>query len=79
MKMSRAIRLAASFAVAALFVMCWQLLADYRFINPVFLPGPDRAWNALVRGITAGDLGYGTSAMITSVEDRLLRRRARAR
>lgn len=56
-KGSRAVWLAASFVVAALFVVGWQLLADYKLVNPVFLPGPDRAWTALVRGFTTGDLG----------------------
>ncbi|WP_342363880.1 ABC transporter permease [Terrarubrum flagellatum] len=56
MKPSRALWLAASFAVAALFVVGWQLLANYKLVNPVFLPGPDRAWVALMRGFTTGDL-----------------------
>jgi sulfonate transport system permease protein len=46
----------ASFAVAAGFVGLWQLTANARLISPVFLPGPDRAWAALVRGVTEGDL-----------------------
>jgi sulfonate transport system permease protein len=46
----------ASFAVAAGLVMLWQAIADARLVSPVFLPGPDRAWNALVRGVTEGDL-----------------------
>jgi sulfonate transport system permease protein len=46
----------ASFAVAAGFVVLWQMAANARLISPVFLPGPDRAWAALVRGLTEGDL-----------------------
>ena len=46
----------ASFGVAAGLVMLWQAIADARLVSPVFLPGPDRAWNALVRGVTDGDL-----------------------
>ena len=57
MKKSRALWLLASFLLAALFVWIWQLVADYKLVNPVFLPGPDRAWTALVRGFTTGDLG----------------------
>ena len=46
----------ASFAVAAGFVGVWQLIANLKLVSPVFLPGPDRAWTALVRGFTTGDL-----------------------
>lgn len=56
MTRSRILWLVASFATAAAFVWIWQLVADYRLVNPVFLPGPDRAWTALVRGFTTGDL-----------------------
>jgi len=45
-----------SFAVAAAFVALWQLVANLKLVSPVFLPGPDRAWAALMRGITSGDL-----------------------
>jgi ABC-type nitrate/sulfonate/bicarbonate transport system permease component len=47
---------AASFAVAAGFVGLWQMIANLRLVSPVFLPGPDRAWAALVRGFESGDL-----------------------
>lgn len=47
---------AASFLVAAGFVVLWQLVADLKLVSPVFLPGPDRAWASLVRGFTSGDL-----------------------
>ena len=46
----------ASFAVAAGFAALWQLIADWRLVSPVFLPGPDRAWSALLRGFSGGDL-----------------------
>lgn len=46
----------ASFAVAAGFVGIWQLVANFKLISPVFLPGPDRAWAALMRGLATGDL-----------------------
>lgn len=45
-----------SFAVAAGFVALWQLIVDLRWVSPVFLPGPDRAWSALLRGFSGGDL-----------------------
>jgi sulfonate transport system permease protein len=45
-----------SFAVAAGFVGVWQIVADLRLVSPVFLPSPDRAWAALIRGFGSGDL-----------------------
>jgi ABC-type nitrate/sulfonate/bicarbonate transport system permease component len=45
-----------SLAVAAAFVGVWQVAANQRLISPVFLPGPDRAWAALVRGFSNGEL-----------------------
>jgi sulfonate transport system permease protein len=45
-----------SFAVAAGLVGLWQLIANWRLVSPVFLPGPDRAWAALQRGFAGGDL-----------------------
>ena len=45
-----------SFAVAAGFVALWQLIVDWRLVSPVFLPGPDRAWSALLRGFSGGNL-----------------------
>ena len=48
---------AASLLVGALFVLLWQYVADARLVSPVFLPGPDRAWAALVRGFGSGVLG----------------------
>ncbi len=64
MKPSRLLWLAASFGVAALFVMLWQFAADHKLVNPIFLPGPDRAWNALVRGFATGDLGVKLMATV---------------
>ncbi len=46
----------ASFAVAAGFIALWQMIANLKLVSPVFLPGPDRAWAALVRGFSDGDL-----------------------
>lgn len=55
----------ASFAVAAGFVGLWQLIANLKLISPVFLPGPDRAWAALMRGFATGDL---TSKLVGTLE-----------
>ncbi|HVV93874.1 MAG TPA: ABC transporter permease [Hyphomicrobiales bacterium] len=59
----RAAWLIGSIAVTALLVLVWQLIADYSGIPPVFLPGPDRSWNALMSGI-GGELGMVTVATI---------------
>lgn len=56
MRSARILWLVASFVTAALFVWLWQFVADHKLVNPVFLPGPDKAWAALVRGFTTGDL-----------------------
>lgn len=55
----------ASFGVAAGFVGLWQLVANFKLISPVFLPGPDRAWAALMRGLATGDL---TSKLVGTLE-----------
>lgn len=47
----------ASVLVAAGLVLVWQKVADARLISPIFLPGPDRAWAALVNGFANRDLG----------------------
>jgi sulfonate transport system permease protein len=54
----RLIRFILSFFVGAFFIYLWQLCADLRIVSPVFLPGPDRAWAALVNGVTRGELGH---------------------
>jgi sulfonate transport system permease protein len=46
-------------------VALWQYVADARLVSPVFLPGPDRAWTALVEGLTGGEL---LSKLIGTVE-----------
>jgi len=48
--------LGGSLLVAAGFVASWQFVADHRLVSPVFLPGPDRAWGALTRGLGGGAL-----------------------
>jgi ABC-type nitrate/sulfonate/bicarbonate transport system permease component len=52
-----------SIAVTAALVFGWQLFADYSGVPPVFLPGPDRSWDALMNGI-GGELGAVTLATI---------------
>jgi sulfonate transport system permease protein len=43
-----------SFFVAAAFVALWQLIADRELVSPIYLPGPDRAFRALVDGLSYG-------------------------
>lgn len=47
----------ASFAFAASLVVAWQLVANAQLVSPIFLPGPDRAWAALVNGFADRGLG----------------------
>jgi ABC-type nitrate/sulfonate/bicarbonate transport system permease component len=53
---ARLVWLAASLAFLAALILFWQFIADNRYVSPVFLPGPDRAWGALMQAITKGDL-----------------------
>lgn len=48
--------LLASLAVAALFVWLWQWVANSGLVSKVFLPGPDRAYAALVKDFHSGKL-----------------------
>lgn len=43
------------FVLAGVITM-WQLISDWGYVSRVFLPGPDRVWAALVRGVKSGDL-----------------------
>jgi ABC-type nitrate/sulfonate/bicarbonate transport system permease component len=64
MTLDRLLWTAGSVGVTALLVLCWQLVANYAGIPPVFLPGPDRAWAALVSGVMSGDLISLTAATV---------------
>lgn len=64
MRTSRILSLMASFAVAALFVLAWKLITDYKLVSPVFLPAPDRTWAALMRGFSNGDLAVKLLATV---------------
>jgi sulfonate transport system permease protein len=46
----------ASLVVVVGFIAAWQAIADFKLVSPVFLPGPDRAWAALVHGFVARNL-----------------------
>ncbi len=64
MTRNRILWLAGSLAVAALFVLLWYWVAVNKLVSPVFLPGPDRAWAALVKGMTTGDLAVKLAATV---------------
>jgi sulfonate transport system permease protein len=61
--------IAASSAVTAALVGLWQIVANLRLVNPVFLPGPDKAWNALIDGFASGQLG---SDLLTTTQRMLI-------
>lgn len=61
---ARALWMLGSIGITALVVIGWQLIADYSGIPAVFLPGPDRAWRALVAGFSSGDLTQLSRATI---------------
>jgi sulfonate transport system permease protein len=42
--------------VLGLLVVLWQVVANSKVIPPLYLPGPDRTWAALIHGLTASDL-----------------------
>jgi ABC-type nitrate/sulfonate/bicarbonate transport system permease component len=46
----------ASFAFAALVIALWQLEASLELISQIYLPGPDRTFAALFKGISSGVL-----------------------
>jgi sulfonate transport system permease protein len=50
--------LLASVTFSGMLVYGWQLIADNKLISPVFLPGPDRAWAALLDGFSQGTLQH---------------------
>ena len=53
-----------SIAVTGGLVALWQAAADHGGIPPVFLPGPDKAWHALVAGFENGPIAKVTAATI---------------
>jgi ABC-type nitrate/sulfonate/bicarbonate transport system permease component len=61
---ARILWLAASLVVTAALVAGWQLIADLQLISPIFLPGPSRAWRALVDGFYADNIAGQTAATV---------------
>jgi len=60
----RAASVAASVAVLLLIIAGWQAVASKGLISPVFLPGPDRIYAAIVKGVERGDLVAQTGETI---------------
>lgn len=50
----------ASIGFAAFLVLAWHLVTAYKLVAPVFLPSPQRAFNALVAGFENGKLSFAT-------------------
>jgi ABC-type nitrate/sulfonate/bicarbonate transport system permease component len=64
---SRTLRVAwaaASIAVGIAMIGLWQFIAWKKVVSPVFLPGPDATWAALIEGFTTGMLGEQTLATV---------------
>lgn len=55
---------AASIGVGIVMIAVWQFIAWKKIVSPVFLPGPDQTWAALVDGFQNGMLGEQTLATI---------------
>jgi ABC-type nitrate/sulfonate/bicarbonate transport system permease component len=55
---------AASIGVGIVMIAIWQFIATEKIVSPVFLPGPDQTWAALVDGFQNGMLGEQTLATI---------------
>ncbi len=54
----------ASFCVGLIFVLVWYVIVRARLVSPVFLPGPERTFDALVYGLTEGNLLANTFATV---------------
>ncbi|MGH1413566.1 MAG: ABC transporter permease [Pelagimonas sp.] len=49
-------RFGLSVAFLVLLILAWKYLSDNRIVSPIYLPGPDRTWNALMSELRGGDL-----------------------
>ena len=63
-KTERALWSVASVAVGLAIIGLWQYIAWQKYVSPVFLPGPDRAWSALLEGFESGALTERTLATV---------------
>jgi len=70
--MSRLARLAwfaASLGLCAAIVLLWKWVTDTGLVSRVFLPSPERTWNALVMGLSSGEMAM---QMLATIERMLL-------
>ena len=51
-------------AVVAAWIGLWAAVVAMRWISPVFLPSPDRAWGALIHGFAKAGLGVKLTGTI---------------
>lgn len=56
MSARRVAYLGLSLCVAAAIVVLWKLVVVFRLVSPVFLPAPDRTWDALLFNLRRGEL-----------------------
>lgn len=54
----------AGLGVVAALIAGWSEIAALKWVSPVFLPPPERAWAALVHGLAHSDLGVKLSGTI---------------
>ncbi len=47
-----------------MFILTWKLVTDAKFVSPIFFPGPERTYAALMKGIAGGALLNQTLATV---------------
>ena len=61
-----------SLAVGAMLIALWQVIAQLKLVSPVFLPSPERAASALMRGLSDGTLPPMIAGTLQHMADVLL-------
>ncbi len=64
MKFSSIAGFLASLLVAVIFIFLWHLVTLNKLVPPVFLPSPQKAFDALVHGLTTGSLLASAAATL---------------
>lgn len=49
-------KLLLGFGSLLLFILAWKLVTDAKLVSPIFLPGPERTYAALLKGFSGGAL-----------------------
>ena len=57
--------LGARFWLLALLLVCWQILAGRRILDPLFFPPPSKVGATLAAMLSSGELGHGLCATLT--------------